>query len=275
MSVAVPIKVIDAGGAVVPNTSATFFWLDGGGGIAKAVTDAPIQNNVALYDGPPLPHGAFWGITVNEPGGLPIFRSGRLAKLPGPPSQIVVTSHIDIFRASTSVSFGIDSPDGASDLVRQRLAALPASVRVDSVRFTGDSAGHEVVTVAGRRRILFFLSWSFTYTLSLTLRPATAPGHPEDVVIVERTGPGSATGSTAATLSSLLDQPIMEGVKKALEAAIRRIATLEQQRLAIPFPATLVSLTALTVHPHLSGPTIEMRVHGSTIGGLSGTMTAA
>src|SRR6516164_8907604 len=59
---------------------------------------------------------------------------------------------------SSGASFGIDSPDGASELVRQRLNSLPESLRVDSVKFSAYDAGHEIVEVAGQLSILGFFS---------------------------------------------------------------------------------------------------------------------
>ena len=83
----VPIQV--AGGPDPPPEEevATFFWVDDQGEIATTIESVPIRNGVAVYNGDPLPHGAHWAITVHDVGGLPIFRSGPLAQLPGPASE--------------------------------------------------------------------------------------------------------------------------------------------------------------------------------------------
>jgi hypothetical protein len=104
----VPIQV--AGGPDPPPEEevATFFWVDDRGEIAKTIESVPIRNGVAVYNGEPLPHGAHWAITVHDVGGLPIFRSGPLAQLPGPASDFTLGSQIRVFRVSSGAFFGID-----------------------------------------------------------------------------------------------------------------------------------------------------------------------
>ena len=182
---AVATRAVGAAGPTPPDVVATFFWVDGSGAIAETVQSVPVQNGVALYSGDPLPHGARWAITVHDPAGLPFFRSGPLAKLPGPASSIALISRISAFRASRGGAFGINSPDGMPQFVKQRLDLLPPALRVDSVQFTADSAGHEVVVVEGRVRFFFAFWQRFRRSLPLTLRPATEPGKPEDIIIVE------------------------------------------------------------------------------------------
>jgi hypothetical protein len=266
MPVAVPIKVVGEGGATVPGTIAVFYWLDQTGEIAKVVEHAPIENGVAQYNAGPPPSGAFFGISVHEAAGSPIFRSGRLTKLPGPPSSVVGTSTINVFRSTRGAGTGLNSEDAAPQLVRQRLAQLSPPLRIDDVELGADNAGHEVVIVKGRVR-RFLISWPFVYTLALALRPATHPGHPEDVIIVEPAGPGSATGVTLGNLAASLDQAIVEGVKQALETGIRHIAVLQQQLNQIDFPAKFVSLTTLAVVPHLTHPSLTMQLHSGAISG--------
>jgi hypothetical protein len=172
-----PVPVQVAGGPDPPPEEevATFFWVNDQGEIVTTIESVPIRNGVAVYNGDPLPHGAHWAITVHDVGGLPIFRSGPLARLPGPASEIALVSQIRVFRVSSGAAFGIDSPDGAPELVRQRLNSLPEALRVDSVKFSADDAGHEIVEVAGQLSILEFFSETFTHSLSLSLRPATGP----------------------------------------------------------------------------------------------------
>ena len=121
MLFSVPIQV--AGGPHPPPEEevATFFWVDDQGEIAKTIESVAIRNGVAVYNGDQLPHGAHWAITVHDVSGLPIFRSGPLAQLPGPAQEFALGSQIRIFRVSSGALFGIDSPDGVPELVAAEL----------------------------------------------------------------------------------------------------------------------------------------------------------
>jgi hypothetical protein len=263
----VPIQV--AGGPdPPPEEVATFFWLDDQGEIVTTIESVPIRNGVAVYNGDPLPHGARWAITVHDVGGLPIFRSGPLSHLPGPASEITLFSEIRVFRVSSEALFGIDSPDGAPELVRQRLNSLAEPLRVDSVRFSADDAGHEIVEVTGQLSILEFFSETFSYSLSLSLRPATGPGHPEEIIIVEPVEPGS--GANLGDFAAVLDQAIVEGVTSALNAALTQIAAEQLAFFGAGIPATLVSATQIQAILTGSDPQISVVVHGGAIiGGLT------
>jgi hypothetical protein len=261
----VPIQV--AGGPDPPPEEevATFFWVDDQGEIAKAIESVPIRNGVAVYNGEPLPQGAHWAITVHDVGGLPIFRSGPLTQLPGPASEFALGSQIRVFRVSSGAFFGIDSPDGAPDLVRQRLNRLPEPLRVDGVKFSADDAGHEIVEVAGRFSILELFSETFTHSLSLSLRPATGPGHSEEIIIVEPVEPGSGAGANLGDTAAVLDQAIVEGVTSALNAAVTQIAEEQLALFGAGIPATLVSATQIEAILTGSDPQISVVVHGGAI----------
>jgi hypothetical protein len=261
----VPIQV--AGGPDPPPEEevATFFWVDDQGEILTTIESVPIRNGVAVYNGDPLPHGAHWAITVHDVGGLPIFRSGPLAQLPGPASEITLVSEIWVFRVSSGAFFGIDSPDGAPELVRQRLNSLPEPLRVDSVKFSADDAGHEIVEVAGQLSILEFFSETFTYSLSLSLRPATGPGLPEEIIIVEPVEPGSGAGANLGDFAAVLYQAIVEGVTSALNAAVTQIAEEQLALFGAGIPATLVSATQIEAILTGSDPQISVLVHGGAI----------
>jgi len=270
---AVPIRVVDEYGTTVPGMVAVFYWLEPSGRIAKVVEYVPIQNGVALYNGEPLPQGAFFGVTVHEGSGLPVFRSGRITKLPGTPSEAVATSRINVFRSSIGANLGLNSPDGSPELIHQRLSRLPSRLRVEEVRLDADNEGHEVVNVQGWVR-RFFWSAPFNYSLALKLRIASEPGHPEDVILIEPARPGVTTGANLGDLRLLLDRGIVDGVKRALEVAIRRIASLQHLIRGTDFPATLVSLTSLTLAPSLWDPSISILVHGGTISGITEELIA-
>src|ERR1043166_317387 len=167
----VPIQVIGEPDQTLPEQFATFFGVYSSGAIAKTLETAPIQNGIAIYSGEPLPNGASWAITVHGAEGLPVFRSGPLEKLPGPPSAVALTTAITVYHLTTGAAFGINSPDGLPELVMQRLNQLPSALTIQNVQFTADSAGHEVVTVTGQIRRFIFLRQSFRYSLPLTLQP--------------------------------------------------------------------------------------------------------
>jgi hypothetical protein len=163
-------------------------------------------------------------------------------------------------------AFGIDSPDGAPELVRQRLNSLPEPLRVDSVKFSADDAGHEIVEVAGQLSILEFFSETFTHSLSLSLQPATGPGHPEEIIIVEPVEPGSGAGANLGDFAAVLDQAIVEGVTSALNAAVTQIAEDQLALFGAGIPATLVSATQIeAILAAVSDPQISVVVHGGAI----------
>ena len=164
-------------------------------------SDRSIQNGVALYSGEPL-RRMRWAITVHDAAGPPVFRSGPLHRLPGSFLPSAFGTRIAAFRASGGGSFGLDSEDGFSDLLRQRLAQLPSAIRVENVQLTADNAGHEVVVVTGELRRFFFLRVRFSYSLALTIRPGTHPGRPQEIVIVEPV----ASGRVRPRRLSRLDQ---------------------------------------------------------------------
>jgi hypothetical protein len=242
---------------------ATFFWVDDQGEITKTIESVTIRNGVAVYNGEPLPLGAHWAITVHDVGALPIFRSGPLSQLPGPASEITLVPQVRVFRVSSGAFFGVDSPDGAPELVRQRLNSLPEPLHVDSVKFSADNAGHEIVEVAGQLSILEFFSETFTHSLSLSLRPATGPGHPEEIIIVEPVEPGS--GANLGDFAAVLDQAIVEGVTSALNAAVTQIAAEQLALFGAGIPATLVSATQIEATLTGSDPQISVVVHGGAI----------
>ena len=139
--------------------------------------------------------------------------------------------------------------------------------KVEEVRLEADNEGHEVVNVQGWVRRLW--SAPFNYSLALKLRIASEPGHPEDVILIEPSRAGVTTGGNLGDLRLLLDRAIVDGVKQALEVAIRHIASLQHLIRGTDFPATLVSLTSLTVVPSHWDPSISMLVHGGTISGIA------
>ena len=270
---AVPIRVVDENHAAVTGMVAVFYWLDASGEIGKLLSKSPLRMGWRFITVDRFRMGHFLRSRCTREPVFRLFRSGRLAKLPGPPSEIVATSRIEVFRASTGANFGLNSPDGAPELVRQRLNELPSSFRIEEVEISADDAGHEVVTVRGQVRQIFWLA-PFSYTLPLTLHIASEPGHPENVVTVEPAVPELFSGPPFGNIRALLQRAVTDGVKRQLEAAIRHIATLQQLARGMDFPATLVSVTRLNVVPYISDPSVSMLVHAGAITGLTGDALA-
>jgi hypothetical protein len=290
---AVPITVVDkrtpsppvaeaarAGAGVPPVATpqdaeiADFMWLDGSGEIAKPLEESRIQDGIALlHRTEPLPRGASWAITIHDGNGVLVFRSGPLPALPGPPSP-VNASHVAVM-LTDGASFGLAPNEGAEDLVLERLRHLPNALRVDSVSLHADNAGREVVVVRGA--VKQFLFWqSFTYTRALTLRPSTRPGHPAEVIVAEPAGPASVVGSDIHAYSAALDQAIVAGVELVMNDVARQVADGNLFLNKASFPATLVTVTGIAVHPEPGnlGQSIDFRgVYGGTVTG--GLVTTA
>lgn len=263
----VPIRVISEPTRLPPTDQlASFFWVDEQGRIAKELGNTPIVNGVATYAGDPLPPRLLWAVTVHGQTERPSFRSGPMRALPGPEDAVALTRRIAVFRSSIASSFGLNSADGLPEFVMQRLRLLPAAITISSVRLSADSAGHEIVTVRGVVKRLI-VSASFTYSLPVSIRPVFDPGHPMDVLATTPAGP--ATGAVAAlgSYADELDRAILEGVDRALESAITRIAAIKLERTNAGFPASLVSIASIVVRPTLPDPTIVVHVHAGAITG--------
>ena len=129
--------------------------------------------------------------------------------------------------------------------MRQRLNSLPEPLRVDGVKLSADDAGHEIVEVADQLSILEFFSETFTHSLSLSLRAAMGPGHPEEIIIFEPVEPGSGAGTNLGDFAAVLDQAIVEGVTSALNVAASQIAEEQLALFGEGIPATLVLATQI------------------------------
>jgi hypothetical protein len=109
----------------------------------------------------------------------------------------------------------------------------------------------------------------FSYTLPVTLRPQSASGHAEEILVVERGGRGTSDGADVALLAAVLDAAIVQGVKEVLEAAIRQIAGIELERPSADFGEAVVSVTSLELTPYVSDASISVAAHpGALTGGI-------
>jgi hypothetical protein len=262
----VPIAVVRDSGTPVSGQAASFFWVDSRGDIAKDLQTVPIVNGVAQYTDRPIPRQLEWAITVHDPTGRPIFRSGPLAELPGPAGAIVAGRRINAFRSAVDASTGLNSEDAGIELLRRRLAQLPPPLRFESVEVRGDGAGHELVVVRARAS-LPVASVRFTYRLTVAVRPQSAPGRQNDVVAVSPAGLGTFSAPSLLRFRDPLDRAILEGVKQALDGGLKLIASIQMSLHDIPFPAALVSLTSIEIRGAAASPILVARVHGGTISG--------
>jgi hypothetical protein len=67
MSHAIPVAATSSDPAQpVGELLAELFWVSAAGVSAQELGQVPVQQGVALYDGPPLPHGRFWAIRIQR-----------------------------------------------------------------------------------------------------------------------------------------------------------------------------------------------------------------
>ena len=263
---AVPISVVGESGAPVSGQVASFFWLDSRGDIAKDLQTVPIVNGVARYTDRPIPRQLQWAITVHDPIGRPIFRSGPLAELPGPASDISAGTRINVFRSTVDAGTGLNSEDAGIGLLRRRLAQLRHPLRFQSVEVRGDGNGHEVVVVHARVSLPLG-SVRFTYRLAVSVRPQSAPGRQNEVVAVAPLGLGTFSAPSLTRFREALDRAILDGVQQALDGALKLIASLQNSINDIPFQAVLVSLTSIELRGANASPILSARVHGGAVSG--------
>ena len=141
-------------------------------------------------------------------------------------------------------------------------------MRIDSVGLGADGAGHELVVVRGS--VLGFAGRRpFVYTQPLTLRPGSAPGRAADAIVVEPAAPPTVVGGLFPYRAAL-ETAVREGVDRALEAAVKRIAAIELERANAGFPATHVSVTQLEVRGSSTDGSLVFRVHSGAITGVPG-----
>jgi hypothetical protein len=235
------------------------FWVTAVGDVANELGAIPVQNGVAVFDGPALPAGLFWAIRVQRtatPGAL--FRSGPLAELPGPPSPVI--SHGVVAFRFNQIGFSLSNfgSDGVPEVLVQHLQQLPAPLTFLGVELGADLAGNYRVTVRGRLRFLFF--WlSFVYRRTVRLVGNLDPGHPARPVVAELVGPASGGGLILRRYAAVLDRQIVEGVERQLASAVMGIATLELQRTGADFSPQTVSVNGV----HVSGGSGPPRAHAN------------
>jgi hypothetical protein len=271
----VPIAIIGPSGSPPPTGQhATFFFVDGAGNIGKTFNSVPVQNGVALFQGEPLPQGAFWAITVADPGQIPFFRSGKLAALPGPPSITVLEKRIVAFRATQGGSVRLDAEDGGALVVRGRILELSHDgLQVLDVHVGADPEAHYVVNVQGIAVVGGFIPERFSYTLALNLSPASGPADPR-VVVAEPAGPPDVNVDLGAQAAAL-QAGVVDGVEKGIAASFGLIASIEVSQAGGGFQPDLISVTSVGIEPFTFAPNLVATVHGGAVVGGIGPIEEA
>jgi hypothetical protein len=244
LSHAIPVSISNPPGiSPAGDLFAEIFWVAADGQLAKELGGVPVQNGVATYQGPPLEPGLRWAIRIVQTAtGGPVFRSGPLGVLPGPPSQVIPRGRVSIFH--TRVGFGLELADGLPEVVTEHLQSLPWPLRFEKAELGADADGHYVVIVRGRLGLFFH----FTYRRALRLVANRDPGRPTPPVLAQPEDTAQSTG-VAGFYRDTLDRAIIDAVQAQLAAALSRLASLELERNGVGFQSASVSVSAIEVRP--------------------------
>ena len=210
----IPISILTRPGIDPGNLRAEISWVAPNGSLAKVVETAPIQNGVAVYNGPPPEPGLQFAIRIfSDLRGL-VFRSGPLHRLPGPPSPVsVINGAIFLYLSGFSFSLSQFNSEGQPEVLVQHLQNLPSPLRFAGVRLGADDFGHYSVTLIGRVQVAF-VSLPFTYTRLFQLVPSTEAGRPLPIVIAQPFGNASLTGAVVMPFQGVLDALMQNAVER-------------------------------------------------------------
>jgi len=226
---------------------AEIFWAAADGRLVRELSHVPVQNGVAIYDGPELEAGVYWAIRIRRaamPGAL--FRSGPLRRLPGPPSPVVPTGEVSFLIGGGSFSLTAPGSEGQPEIVAQQLQDLPAPLEFIAVQLAADRDGNYVVTVRARLRI-GFLRLRFSYRRAWQLVGNVDPGRPARPVLAVPGGTADISRAYALPYVGVLDWLVKDAVERQLEAAVRWIAGLELDIADAGFSAETVSVSEVRV----------------------------
>lgn len=273
ISHAIPVQVSGPVGTTPPGGQiAQIFWMLPGGRIVKGWGDFPVVGGVATYYGPQLEPGLLWAVMVRDPGVQgPLFRSGPLARLPGPASLGPrFSTAIEIFRDPHGANFGLNFGEGAPELVAQRLSQLPPPMTFRSVALDVDANGRELVTVRGRLQ-LPLRNLPFVYTLPVRVFGSNDPARPGRAVGAIPDGPPLMRGANMLLHAAVLNRAILDGVEIALSASAAFIGRAQQDFLGPPnhFAPTTFSVSGIRLFRIGQEADVEMAAHaGAVTGGL-------
>jgi hypothetical protein len=269
----IPVQVSGPVGTTPPGGQiAQIFWVIPGGRIVKGWGDFPVVGGFATYVGPQLEPGLAWAIMVRDPGAQgPLFRSGALARLPGPgPFGPWLSTAIEIFRDPHGANFGLNAGEGAPELVAQRLGQLPPPMTFVSVALNVDSGGRELVTVRGRLRLLL-RNLPFVYTLPVRVFGSNDPTRPGRAVAAIPDGPPLMRGANMLPHAAVLNRAILDGVEIALSASAAFIGRAQQDYLGAPnhFDPTSFSVSGISQQLAGTEANVTIKAHaGAVTGGL-------
>lgn len=201
------------------------FWATADGHVAERLAAAPVVDGVAAFEAPPPPPGLLWALRVRDSAtpGAAVFRSGPLGRLPGGRRGFRRGDRIEILRGGAS--FGLESPDGLTSILRQRLVDMPPPLSFAGLELGADADGRYLLRVRGRMpegdRLLPFI-----YTRRMRLAGALDPGRPERAVVAWPEGPVDLRGARLGVLARELDRTLAEAVEAQLAGVALRVAQL-------------------------------------------------
>jgi hypothetical protein len=227
MAHAIPISILTRPGIDPGRLTAEISWVGPNGSLAKVVETAPIQNGVAVYNGPQPEPGLQFAIRVfSSLRGL-VFRSGPLLKLPGPPSPVsIINGAIFVYLSGFGFSLSQFNSEGQPEVLVQHLQNLPAPLRLAGVKLGADDFGHYSVGLRGSVQ-LPFMRLPFTYTRLFELVPSTEAGRPLPIVLAQAFGNASLVGAVAAPFRGVLDALMQNAVEQQLNTCLVNMANFD------------------------------------------------
>jgi hypothetical protein len=223
----IPISILTRSGIDPGSLTAEISWVGPNGALAKVVETAPIENGIAVYNGPPPEPGLQFAIRIfSSLRGL-VFRSGPLHKLPGPPSPVsVINGAIFLYLSGFGFSLSQFNSEGQPEVLVQHLQNLPAPLRFIGVKLGADDFGHYSVTLRGRVQ-LPFVALPFSYTRLFQLVSSTEAGRPLPIAVAEPFSNASLTGAAAAPFRGVLDAMMQNAVEQQLNVCLVNMANLD------------------------------------------------
>lgn len=260
MAVAIPVSVSSAPSApLLAGLVAELFWVSTDGQIARELGRAPVVDGVATIDLPPRPQGLRWAVRIRDDvTGSAAYRSGPLARLPSLGRGPLSGGTIRIHRGGGV--FGIDSPDGAESLLRERLrATLPRPLRFSAVELGSDTEGRYVLTLSGRIEVAG-LRLAFEYRRAFRLAGGLDPGRPARAVVAWPEGPARGAGGPLRQFAGAIDAALAAAVEAQLSASALHTAHLMCFADGAGFAPTTASVTRLEVFPPDTFPGVDARI---------------
>jgi hypothetical protein len=272
----IPVSASAAGPVPPPvdNLIADIFWVTAAGEVVQELTSVPVQDGIALYDGPSLEPPLAWAVRIRRGGTAgALFRSGPLPQLPGPPSP-ELSGGIAFLVTPVGFSLTQHGSDGVPQVVERELRDLPAPLEFSGVELTGDQAGRYVVTLHGRlrfgrRRGPPFLAPSFSYRRAFGLVGSLDPGRPVPPVLAQPTRPPAIGSWVALPYVAVLDRLMQAAVERQLDTALRWIAWIQTQSEAPGFGPQTISAGDVQLSTWPGGTDASLRLSQGAVTGMA------